>query len=192
MTERDERPDPQRVVRAERLKSREPASVAVTPPGRILFPAGYPESMRRAARGELALADYFSACKERPQEIATLAAAFYAADRLEEARVLFEGLCGIAGGDARYHNALGAVLLRQKRSGEALAALDRALKLDEANLEAWVNRAEAHLLRGQYQEAAADMRRAIALDPGKTSPAANRARQMAWGMHQLCVAAGNA
>jgi Flp pilus assembly protein TadD len=182
------RPDVQRVVRSERLKEREPAVAALNPAGRVVFPLGYPEAMRRAARGELPLADFLSSTKDNPQEIATLAAAFYAANRLEEARLLFDGLCRLDEKDPRYHNALGAVWLRLRRPDEALNALNRALQLDEASIEAWVNRAETYLVLKHFDEAAADLRHAIELDPGKNSPAANRARQFAWGMQQLCLA----
>jgi tetratricopeptide (TPR) repeat protein len=188
MDEPKNRPEVQRVVRSERMKEREPAVAALNAAGRVVFPTGYPETMRRAARGELPLPDYLSSSRDNPQEIATLAAAFYAANRLEEARVLFDGLCRMDEKDARYQNALGAVWLRLRKPEEALNALNRALQLDEANIDAWVNRAEAYLVLKHFDAAASDLRHAIALDPGKNSPAANRARQFAWGMHQLCQA----
>jgi tetratricopeptide (TPR) repeat protein len=187
MEDSKNRPDVQHVVRSERLKGREPAIPATSAAGRVVFPAGYPETMRRAARGELPLRDYLESCRDNHQEIATLAAAFYAANRLEEAKLLFEDLCRLEGQDARYHNALGAVWLRLKRPAEALAELNRALQLDDASVEARVNRAETFLVLRQFDDAAADLRIAISLDPGRHSPAANRARQFAWGMHQLCL-----
>lgn len=188
MDDPNNRPDVQHVVRSERLKGREPAIPSTNAAGRVVFPTGYPETMRRAARGELPLPDYLASSRGNPQEIATLAAAFYAANRLEEARLLFEDLCRLEGQDARYHNALGAVWLRLQRPAEALSELNRALQLDDANIEARVNRAETFLVLKQFDDAAADLRHAIALDPGRNSPAANRARQFAWGMHQLCLA----
>lgn len=183
------RPDVQRVVRSERLKGREPAISSLNSAGRVVFPAGYPDAMRRAARGEIPLADYLVASQGSPQEIATLAAAFYAANRLEEARLLFDGLCRLKDDDARYHNALGAVWLRLKRPQEALNELNRAIQLDDSSIDARVNRAETYLVLQHFEKAAADLRQAIALDPGKNSQAANRARQFAWGMQQLCLAA---
>ncbi len=185
------RPDVQRVLRSERLKGREPAISSLNPAGRVVFPAGYPEAMRQAARGEMPLGDYLASNKDHPQEIATLAAAFYAANRLEEAQLLFDGLCRLHNDDARYHNALGAVWLRLQKPEEALCELNRALQLDDASIEAWVNRAETYLVLQHFDKAAADLRHAIALDPGKNSPAANRARQFAWGMQQLCQAGEN-
>ena len=54
-----------------------------------------------------------------------------------------------------------------------------AIGLDPANMEAYVNRGELLIRKGNFQQAAADFKNALELDPDGLSPSANRARALA-------------
>ena len=117
--------------------------------------------------------------------IARLTAAHYADGKVESALALCRGLVRLRPRDARAWTALGAILVRLDRHDEGLPALDEALRLDPDDIAALVNRAECHLAAADNRRAAADLDRAIELDPGQRSSAANRARQLAFAMYAV-------
>ena len=71
--------------------------------------------------------------------------------RIEESITLFEGLVAVAPATVYFHNALGALFLKNKKYPEAIQHLTDVLKIDPNNIAALVNIGEAHLSITQTQ-----------------------------------------
>lgn len=83
--------------------------------------------------------------------------------RLEDARVVFEGLVGMGVEDAFPHTMLGTIFLALGDSGRALALFEAALAIDRKDIAARVYRGEIRLHRGKTKQAIEDLKRALAL-----------------------------
>jgi len=117
------------------------------------------------------------------REMGRIGAMYYNQGDLEKARTIFEGLVAMDPHSSDAHAALGALLTRTLQDGVALVHLNRALELNDKEIAAYVNRAEINLRQQRGEEAVADLKRAIALDPRSKNAAANRARAMVLGIH---------
>lgn len=117
--------------------------------------------------------------------ILTVGALMYEQGRLNEAEDLLRGAVLLNNNSALAHSSLGTVLTAAGKHDEALVELDDAIKLDAKDISAYVNRAEIHLQRADFQAASEDLKRAIELDPEATNSAANRAREIIVAMNQL-------
>jgi tetratricopeptide (TPR) repeat protein len=89
------------------------------------------------------------------------------AQRLPEALALLERAVRIAPNDIGSRNALGLILLRLERPGEALEEFDALLKLDSALAFAHASRGNALLALGAIAQAEGAFQRALALDPAQ-------------------------
>ena len=69
---------------------------------------------------------------------------------------------GFAGAD----NCLGVIRQRQNRPEEALACFQRAVKADANNWQAHLNLASVHLALGHREQAVAEFRETLRLEPG--------------------------
>lgn len=101
-----------------------------------------------------------------PQEVADLALfghQLFEMGRLEEARVIFEGLVSTDSRDAFSHTMLGTIYLALGKQDRALELFVHALKLDPADLAALVYRGEVRLNQGKVRAALEDLERAVAL-----------------------------
>lgn len=117
--------------------------------------------------------------------ILTVGALMYQQGRLNEAEDLFRGAVLLNNNSAIAHSSLGTVLTAAGKHDEALVELDDAIKLDEKDISAYVNRAEIGLQRADFESASQDLKRAIEFDPEGTNSAANRAREIIVAMNQL-------
>jgi Flp pilus assembly protein TadD len=125
--------------------------------------------------------------------IAGLAASYYSEGKLDGSLKLLRGLVHLHPERGEYWSGLGATLTRLERYEEAVPVLSVALTLDAKDAASLVNRAECFLALAENEKAAGDLDKAIALDPKGVDPAANRARQLAFGMKEFfeqCVESG--
>lgn len=114
---------------------------------------------------------------EEAKAIAEIGCDLAAAGRLEEARVLFEGLIEMNPRDAASRAALGTVYQKQGRLEEAMAMYSAAIGLDGSQPVALANRGELRLKqhdRGGIQ----DLLAATQADPCGITVAARRARAL--------------
>lgn len=95
---------------------------------------------------------------------------------LEDAKCVFQGLAVLDRRNAYVQGVLGSIHQRQGDDDAALMRFDMALNLFPADVYSLTNRGEIRLKRGMLHEAAADLKKAIELDPDRKNPAANRAR----------------
>jgi len=114
---------------------------------------------------------YDSALAATPDHVESLlnrAFLLQATGSLDEALADYEKAVSLAPASARAFNGRGSVLHALKRASEALADFDQALALDGALADALANR--GHLrwsLNDDYAGAAADLKAALALNPGQ-------------------------
>ena len=98
-------------------------------------------------------------------EVAVFGHGLYEAGRLNEARVVFEGLVAMDPAEAFPYTVLGAIFLAQHDLHRALALFEAALELDGDDVAALVYRGEIRLRLGQRTRAVQDLKRALAIDP---------------------------
>lgn len=117
--------------------------------------------------------------------ILTVGALMYQQGRRAEAEDLFRGAVLLNKNNALARSALGTVLTAEGKHDEALIELNEAIRLNDTDISAHVNRAEIFLKRAEFKAASDDLKRAIELDPSQNDPAANRARAIIIGMNEL-------
>jgi tetratricopeptide (TPR) repeat protein len=110
--------------------------------------------------------------------LATLARQSAEQGRLDDARVLLEGLGLLEPQVAFLHTSLGCVYLRMGRDQDALLEFDEALRLDPQDVAAHTYAGELRLERSESESGLAHLDRAIALDPEGRDAFANRARTL--------------
>lgn len=132
---------------------------------------------RQFLRGEKSWAELEGVTPQETQEIVNMGCALAAADRLEEAKVIFEGL--VAGDDKNsgFRAALGTVYHKLNRFVDARAAYEKALEQDENNVVAMAGRGELRLRTGDNY-GIEDLVRALALDPEMKTAAGHRAKEL--------------
>ena len=97
--------------------------------------------------------------------IARTAYVFFYQGRLDDARVLFQGLAAVNPHDPYFAGALAVVEFAAGNSEAALAAWNVAIRLAPNDPSAWVGRAEVRISAGDEAQAAEDLRRARSIAP---------------------------
>ncbi len=127
------------------------------------------------ANGETTWAEVEGLTFEDAKAIAQIGCDLAAGGRLDEARIVFEGLVAMNPRDSAAHAALGTVYQKLGRIEQALAQYTAALSGDAANPVALANRGELRLKAGD-RLGADDLAQAVAADPHGETSAGRRAR----------------
>ncbi len=98
--------------------------------------------------------------------------------RYKEANDIYRGLIMLDHRNAYFHAVMGAIHQKQNRPIEAIMEYSQALKLNNKELSAYVNRGEVYLRHKNFKKAAQDFRNVILLDPVGSNLWANRARSL--------------
>lgn len=138
-----------------------------------------PDRMKAWINGEITLQQLHGISGPEMLEMAVSGFAMYEQGRYKEARVIFEGLTSLDSSESYYHTALGAIHLAQDQLDDAIKEFDEAIKINQKDLAAYVNRGEVRLRKGLVLEAAEDFKHAVDLDPENKDPLALRARALA-------------
>jgi Flp pilus assembly protein TadD len=110
-------------------------------------------------------------------EMAAFGHQLFEQGRLQEARIVFEGLVGFGVEDAFPHTMLGTVYLALGRFDRALALFEAALGFDETDIAALVYRGEIRLNQGKVKTALADLEQVVEI--GRAGdPFVERARRL--------------
>lgn len=108
--------------------------------------------------------------------------------QVDRARAIVEGLVELNPNDGYFHAFLGALRGQKGDDEGALASYSNAIRLDDKNLAARLNRAELYLKRGELEQAIDDLVAATKLDPQGATPLGKRAfslaRATAAALHQ--------
>lgn len=135
------------------------------------------QKLKAFARGEMTWAEVEGMTFEEAKAIAQVGCDLAAAGRLEEARILFEGLVEGNPKDSAARAALGTVYQKLGRLEDALKEYSAALERDPQNPVALVNRGELYLRKGDRQ-GFTDVSNAIEADPHGETSAGRRARAL--------------
>ena len=138
-----------------------------------------PDRVEKFIMGELTLGQLYGITIEEAYSIAEMGYTMMEQGRLKNAQTVFEGLIISNPYDGYFHAVLGAIYQKQNMVDGAIEEYTLALGLDPANVEAYVNRGELLIAKGNFVQAAGDFKKAIDLDPDAENPAANRARARA-------------
>lgn len=138
-----------------------------------------PDRVEKFVMGELTLGQLYGISIEEAYSVAELGYTFMEQGRLNEAQTVFQGLVISNPYDAYFHTILGSIYQKKDFVDGALEEYSIAIGLDPANLEAYVNRGELLIRKGNFEQAAADFKNALTLDPDGNSASANRARALA-------------
>lgn len=133
--------------------------------------------LKSFARGEITWAELEGMTFAEAKAIAQVGCDLAGAGRLEEARVLFEGLVEGNPKDSAACAALGTVYQKLGRLEQAVESYTQALEQDDQNPVALANRGELRLKRGE-REGFTDLARAVEVDPMGETCAGRRAREM--------------
>ncbi len=130
-------------------------------------------------QGEITLADLYGMPHEELYDIAEYGKMLYDQGKIKDAEIIFSALTALDPYDANFHAALGAVYQKQNKFDEAIIEYDRAIQCNNFHITSLVNRAEIKIMKGELNEAAEDLKKAIELDPDGKDPYAQRARGLA-------------
>ena len=135
------------------------------------------EKLRSFARGEITWAEVEGMTWQEARAIAQVGCDLAAAGRLEEARIIFEGLVAGNPKDSGAQAALGTVYQKLGRISDALGAYDAAVEVDPRNPVALANRGELRLRAGDRQ-GFADLALAVEADIHGETAAGRRAKAL--------------
>ncbi len=134
----------------------------------------FAQNLRKFTRGEMTWAEVEGMSFEEARAIANLGCELAGAGRLEEARVIFEGLVAGNPHDTGAQAALGTVYQKLGRPQDAMTAYNDALAADPKNPVALGNRGELRL-KGGDKAGFADLMLAVEADPHGETAAGRRA-----------------
>lgn len=135
------------------------------------------QKFRKYLAGEMTWAEVEGMTWQEAKAIAQVGCDLAAAGRLEEARIIFEGLIEGNPKDSAIQAALGTVYQKLGRLDDALTAYDAAVELDPRNPVALYNRGELKLRSGN-NAGFKDVADAVEADPHGETAAGRRARSL--------------
>jgi Flp pilus assembly protein TadD len=138
-----------------------------------------PDRIEKFILGELTLGQLYGMTIEEAYSVAEMGYTMMEQGRLKDAQTVFQGLVISNPYDGYFHAVLGTIYQKLGMVDGAIEEYTLAVGLDPANVEAYVNRGELLIQKGNFEQAAADFRKAIDLDPDGENPVANRARALA-------------
>ena len=138
-----------------------------------------PDRVEKFVMGELTLGQLYGITIEEAYSIAEMGYTMMEQGRLKDAQTVFQGLVISNPYDGYFHAVLGSIYQKIGMVDGAIEEYTLALGLDPGNVEAYVNRGELMISKGNFVQAASDFKRAIDLDPDGENPVANRARALA-------------
>ena len=133
--------------------------------------------LRKFARGETTWAELQGMTWQEAKAIAQVGCDLATAGRLEEARIIFEGLVEGNPRDSAVRSALGTVYQKLGRLEDAMSAYNTAVEIDPRNPVALGNRGELRLKNGD-RDGFTDLARAVEADPHGETSAARRAKAL--------------
>lgn len=143
------------------------------------------------ATGEMTWAEVEGMTFEEAKAIAQVGCDLASAGRLEDARIIFEGLVEMNPKDSAARSALGTVYQKLGRTDEAMVEYTAALAQDGRNPVALANRGELRLKRGD-RNGFTDLALAVEADPHGETAAGRRAKGLVKAIAMAAVEAGKA
>jgi Flp pilus assembly protein TadD len=133
--------------------------------------------LKAFARGEMTWAEVEGMTFEEAKAIASVGCDLAAAGRLDDARIIFEGLVAGNPKDSAARAALGTVYQKLGRTADAITEYSAALEHDAKNPVALANRGELRLKAGD-RAGFQDLAKAVEADPYGETAAGRRAKAL--------------
>ena len=142
--------------------------------------------LKAFARGEMTWAEVEGMTFEEAKAIAQVGCDLAGSGRLDEARIIFEGLVAGNPKDSASRAALGTVYQKLGRIEDAVAEYSAAIKNDPKNPVALANRGELRLKAGD-REGFTDLAQAVDSDPHGETSAGRRAKSLVKAITMMAV-----
>lgn len=143
------------------------------------------ERLERFAYGEITMAEFMGMTQRDLYAIAELGYQLMREGKMEKARTLYEALVVADPYDSVFHTQLGAIHHKMGQLDKAVEQYSEALKFNFANVDAYSGRGEILFTKGKLSDAAADLNKAIELDPKGNIPSSVRARAFVLAISQV-------
>lgn len=149
------------------------------------------EKLKGFVAGQVTWAEVEGMTWEEAKAIAQVGCDLATAGRLEEARIIFEGLVAGNPKDSASRAALGTVYQKLGRLEDAIAEYTAALEVDSRNPVALANRGELRLKAGD-RNGFTDLAQAVEADPHGETVAGRRAKGLVKAITMMAVEAAKA
>jgi Flp pilus assembly protein TadD len=144
------------------------------------------EKLQAFTRGEITWAEVEGMTFSEAKAIAQVGCDLAAAGRLDEARIIFEGLVVGNPKDSASHAALGTVYQKLGRIDDAVMEYSAAIRGDAKNPVALANRGELRLKTGD-RNGFTDLANAVEADPYGETAAGRRAKSLVKAITMMAV-----
>lgn len=133
-------------------------------------------ALERFVKGELTLAELEGVDGDSQNKLAHLGYRLLTSGKLEDAKLVFEGLVALNPYEPYFLVAAGSVAQQQDRYDDAEHWYSRALDRDANHVVARANRGEVRVMLANIEGATEDLMEAVKLDPQAKEPNTARAR----------------
>jgi Tfp pilus assembly protein PilF len=137
------------------------------------------QDLEKIRSGQLKASEIFPVQPDQIAAVLLVGHIFYLQGKTEEAQKIFEGLLVLDTKNPFINAMLGSIYQKRRMFDRAFQHYDQAISAFPQDIQSLTNRGEIFLQSGKLKEAAADLKKAIELDPERKNPAANRARLLA-------------
>jgi tetratricopeptide (TPR) repeat protein len=141
-------------------------------------PEQLPALLPKWASGQVTLKDLKGYTDDELYAIAHTGYFFLMQGKNNDAKVLFEGLVAVDPRNDYYYRALGVIFHKLGDAERALKQFSYAIRVNPKSPAAYVNRAEVELTLGQFNEAAADLKKAIESASARDEQLVRKARAL--------------
>ena len=148
----------------------------------------FAERLEKVATGQATLAQAVGLTRDQLYSIAGKGYQLLNQGKLDDARMIYEGLVAADPFDSVFHCHLAAVLWRSGNEARAFEEYDAAVRFNIANVDALAGRGELFLLRGEAEKGVEDLSRALEIDPKCSRPSTQRARALLFSIREATKA----
>jgi tetratricopeptide (TPR) repeat protein len=134
------------------------------------------EKLQKYQKGELRFTELFNIDPEQIASLLQCGYNFFSHGKLDDAKILFEGMAVLYPGNPYVHTILGALYQKMENYPLAIDHYSLGIRFFPQDITALTNRGEIYLMLGKFQEAADDLKKVIELDPQANHPSTIRAR----------------
>ncbi len=131
------------------------------------------------AKGQVTLKQIVGLSETELYAIAQQGYLMFLQGKLDQARIIFEGLVAIDPKNAYYYRALGAIYWRGKESQKAVKQFTYAIRVSPKEISSYINRAEVYVAQQNFKAAKTDLKQALEKSrPGVDDALHSKARAM--------------
>lgn len=128
------------------------------------------------SQGKVSLKQIVGLSDDELYAISSQAYFLFLQGKIDQARVMFEGLVAIDPRNAYYYRALGTIYWRLKDSQKALKQMTYAIRVAPNDVATYINRAEVYVALKQFPQAQADLQHALRHASNQDEPLVRKAK----------------